>query len=200
MKSFTPKDHYFYLAKKQWLVARSFFKLEEIDQKYSIFDKSSLCVLDIWCAPGSRIQYADQQCSKFHKNYVIIWFDILKTKVSGDRIYTFQHDVTDQDFVWSQIKELCPHGIDCIISDMAPNTTGFKQIDAMRSIDLLRETLYIYQQYLKKNWKCVIKCFMWPGFDEFVKEFKQILWWSCKIVKPQASRSASKEVYIVKYK
>lgn len=199
MRSFQAKDHYFYLAKKQWLVARSFFKLEEIDQKYHIRNKTTKHILDIWCAPGSRLQYADQQCLKYNKKYQILWFDILPTKVQGPHIQTFQHDVTDQEFVWQQISALCPDGLDCIVSDMAPNTTGFKQIDAMRSIDLIRQTLYIYQTYLKPWGKCVIKCFMWPWFDEFVKEFKHTLWWSCKIVKPQASRSISKEVYIVKF-
>lgn len=199
MKSFQAKDHYFHLAKKQGLLARSFFKLEEIDKKYRIRDKHTKHIIDIGCAPWSRLQYADRQCATHHKNYSIVWFDILPVKIEGSHIHTFQHDVTDQSFVWQQISQRCPGGVDCIVSDMAPNTTWFKQIDAMRSLNLIRQTRYIYQEYLKPWGKCVVKCFMGPWFDDFVREFKQLLGWSCKIVKPQASRSISKEVYIVKF-
>lgn len=198
-KSFQAKDHYFHLAKKQWILARSFFKLQEIDQKYHIRDKTVTSVLDIWCAPGSRVQYADQKCSKFHRNYHIVWVDILPSKVSGPHIQIYQHDVTDHIRISNLLTAQFPSWLDCIISDMAPNTTWFKQIDAMKSIDLIRQTLYIYQSYLRPWGKCVIKCFMGPWFDEFVRDFKQALWWQCKIVKPQASRAISKEVYIVKF-
>lgn len=90
-------------------------------------------------------------------------------------------------------------GVDFIQSDMAPNTVWHKSIDAIRSIWLLEETLRIYKNYLKPNWKFVIKIFMWPGFEEFLAELKSSFWSkNIKIFKPKASRSTSKETYIIK--
>jgi 23S rRNA U2552 (ribose-2'-O)-methylase RlmE/FtsJ len=83
---------------------------------------------------------------------------------------------------------------------MAPNTIWFRDIDAMRSIELLRTTLPIYEQFLKTWGKAVIKIFMWPGFEEFIADFKKTVWSSnVKTFKPKAVRKESKEIYIVKF-
>lgn len=114
---------------------------------------------------------------------------------------TYVQDIQDQEGVQ---KILDDHGIkefDAIISDMAPNTLGFKDVDAMRSIVLLEKTLRLYERYLKKpDGKIVIKIFMGPGFEEFVKKIKEIAGGkNVKVYKPKACRRDSKETYIVKY-
>jgi 23S rRNA U2552 (ribose-2'-O)-methylase RlmE/FtsJ len=74
-----------------------------------------------------------------------------------------------------------------------------KDIDAMRSIGLLEETLWMYKELLKPNWKFVIKIFMWPGFEEFLADLRKFFWAKhIKIYKPKACRDASKETYIIK--
>jgi 23S rRNA U2552 (ribose-2'-O)-methylase RlmE/FtsJ len=70
----------------------------------------------------------------------------------------------------------------------------------MRSIELLRVTLPLYENFLKTWWKAVIKIFMWPWFDEFVSDFKSLVGSkNVKVFKPSACRVESKETYIVKF-
>lgn len=213
---FNPQDHYFLKAKKKGLVARSAFKLEEIDEKYRIFDKNVKSVMDIGCAPGSWLQYTEEKlaywggsrASKMHSSqsdgqkdpYTIIGFDIKDVKIDLPFVYTYNQDIQDTEKVRTIIGE---HGIrkfDVIISDMAPNTIGFRDIDAMRSIELLRMTLPLYENFLKEWGKAVIKIFMWPWFDEFISDFKKVVGSSnVKVFKPAACRKESKETYIVKF-
>ena len=89
--------------------------------------------------------------------------------------------------------------VDVIISDMAPDTTGSKSIDAMRSIGLLESTLWMYDQLLKADGKFVIKIFMGPGFDQFRDTLRDRYGIkNIKVFKPKACRKNSKETYIVK--
>jgi 23S rRNA (uridine2552-2'-O)-methyltransferase len=213
---FNPQDHYFKKAKKKGLVARSAFKLEEIDEKYRIFDKNVTSVLDIWCAPGSWLQYAEEKlafwvgsrASKMHSSqgddqkdpYVVIGFDIKDVKLDLPYVYTYNQDIQDTAKVRDIIGEHGVRKFDVIISDMAPNTIGFRDIDAMRSIELLRMTLPLYENFLKTWWKAVIKIFMWPWFDEFISDFKKVVGSNnIKVFKPAACRKESKETYIVKF-
>ncbi len=213
---FNPQDHYFKKAKKQGLVARSAFKLEEIDEKYRIFDKNVKSVMDIGCAPGSWLQYAEEKlyfasssrASKMHPSqsdgqkdpYTIIWFDIKDVILDLPCVYTYNQDIQDTEAVRTIIGEHWIRKFDVIISDMAPNTIGFRDIDAMRSIELLRMTLPLYANFLKEWGKAVIKIFMWPWFDEFVSDFKKVIGSNnVKTFKPKAVRKESKEIYIVKF-
>lgn len=239
---FNPQDHYFKQAKKEWYKARSAFKLDEIDKKYHIFDNKIKTVMDIGCAPWSRLQYTHDKLSvnakKMRKGassaqravsssnvsqdnnvwqntendtqsvteiskkepYTIVGFDIKDVDLKLPWLYTYNQDIQDTETIKSLIAQ---HGVtkfDAIISDMAPNTIGFRDIDAMRSIELLRMTLPLYEQFLKEWGKAVIKIFMWPGFDEFVADFKKLVWGkNVKTYKPPAVRKESKEIYIVKY-
>jgi 23S rRNA (uridine2552-2'-O)-methyltransferase len=200
MTRFDPQDHYFHKAKKDWFVARSVYKLQEIDKKYHIFDKQTTTILDIWCAPWSRIQYTSQRYKELNITPTIIWFDLKPVQENYPWVTTYQQDIRNTQAV-SDI--LASHGIyqvDCIISDMAPDTIWLSQIDAVRSINLLEETLRLYETVLKPWWKAVIKIFMGPWFDDFMQEIRKILWAkNLKTFKPKACRPESKETYIIKY-
>ncbi len=197
---YNPYDFYFKQAKKEWYKARSAFKLDEIQEKFHLFDKTTKHVIDIGCAPGSWLQYAISQMQTYKvKDYKIIWFDLKPVELNLPGLVTYQQDITDQEKVKSLLGEQWIQQVDLIQSDMAPNTTGIKDLDAMRSMGLIQETLWMYKELLKPNGKFVIKVFMWPGFEEFVKELKTHFGWrAIKIFKPQACRSASKETYVVK--
>lgn len=197
---FKYQDHYFKKAQEQWYKARSAFKLEEIQAKFHIFDKNIRNILDIWCAPWSWIQYAVAQSQENKiQNYKIIWFDILDIKVKLPNVFTYKQDVTDQAKVNEIIKQNWIEKFDLIQSDMAPFTIWVKDIDAIRSFGLIEQTLRLYDQYLKTDWKFVIKLFMWPWFDNFVLDMKKKYGWTqIKLFKPQSSRKESKEIFIIK--
>ena len=198
---YNPYDRYFKKAKKEWFKARSVYKLEEIDKKYNIFTRDTKNILDIWCAPWSWIQYIWKRLNELKVNdFNIIWFDLKPVNLNLSGVFTYIQDATKLDQVENIIRKHWISKFDVITSDMAPNTIGIKDIDAIRSVKLLKQTLPIYQKFLKLDWKFVIKVFMWPGFDDFVREIKSIFWGKkIKIFKPQATRKNSKEVYIIRY-
>jgi 23S rRNA U2552 (ribose-2'-O)-methylase RlmE/FtsJ len=79
---YNPYDFYFKKAKEVGYKARSAFKLDEIQDKFHVFDKSTKVIVDIWCAPGSWLQYAVSQEQKNNiKWYKIIWFDMSEAKL-----------------------------------------------------------------------------------------------------------------------
>lgn len=197
-KTFKPQDHYFHKAKKSWLVARSAFKLEELDNKFKLFDKRVDTVLDIWCSPGSWIQYAHGKLIS-HPKLKIIWVDLKPVKIDLDHVYTYVQDASDIPAMDKIILEHDIKSFDIIMSDLAPNTIWFKDIDAIRSIEILEKIMPIYEKYLKPDGKFAIKIFMWPWFDQFVAYCKKVRWGThIKVFKPKASRDISKETYVVK--
>ncbi len=198
---YNPYDFYFKKAKKEGFKARSVYKLEEIDRKYKIFTKTTRNVLDIGCAPWSWIQYIWKRMQDLWvKNFKILGFDLKETNLNLPGVYTYAQDATQLDKVEDILKNHDIKSFDVITSDMAPNTIGIKDIDAIRSVNLLEKTLPIYEKFLKPDGRFVIKVFMGPKFDEFVKKIKSLFWWKkIKIFKPQATRKNSKEVYVIRY-
>lgn len=200
MFKFNFQDHYFKQAKKEWYKARSAFKLEEIQNKFKIFDKHTKTIVDIWCAPGSWMQYAAGQMKKNHtSNFTIIGFDIKDVQINIPGITTYKADITDKDTIKHILDTHHIDKVDLIQSDMAPNTIGMKDVDAIRLFELINSMKRILTDILKPDGKFVIKLFMWPGFEEFVKEMKTIFGGkNIKTLKPNSTRKESKEIYIVK--
>lgn len=201
MFKFKFQDHYFKQAKKEWYKARSAFKLDEIQQKFHLFDKQTKIVVDIGCAPWSRMQYAANQMKK-NKNsdFTIIGFDLKDVNLNLPGVKTYVADITDQEKIKTILKENNIEKVDLVQSDMAPNTIGMKDIDAIRLFELINDIKRILKEILKPDGKFVIKLFMGPGFEEFIKEMKDTFGGKhIKTLKPDACRKESKEIYIVKF-
>ncbi len=102
---YNPYDHYFNKAKQQWYKARSAFKLEEIQNKFKLIDKNTKTVLDIWCAPGSWMQYTSWLLTSMKvQDFQIIWFDIKESTVNLPNVYTYVQDVTDVEKIEKILK------------------------------------------------------------------------------------------------
>ena len=198
--TYNPYDFYFKKAKKEWYKARSAFKLEEIQNKFHLIDKDTKTVVDIGCAPWSRMQYTISLLQKMHvKDYQVFWFDLKKVEIQLPWMHTYVQDITEQDKVNAIFAENWIEQVDFIQSDMAPNTIWDKETDAIRSIWLLEQTLRVYDKYLKPNGKFCTKIFMGPWFDEYVANLKKKYWWkSIKVFKPESCRRESKETYVIK--
>jgi 23S rRNA (uridine2552-2'-O)-methyltransferase len=146
------------------------------------------------------MQYTVAQLQKLHVNpYQVIGFDIKKVDISLPHMYTYVQDVTNSEKVDAILAAHHIEQVDFIQSDMAPNTIGDKEIDAMRSIGLLEETLRIYEKYLKPTGKFCTKIFMGPGFDAYVAKMKKLFGGNqIKVFKPASCRKESKETYVIK--
>ena len=169
--------------------ARSAYKLIEINEKFKIF-KGGMCVLDIGAAPGSWSQYV----SKTVKNGKIISVDLKKMEEIENTIQ-IKGDFTTQE-TQDDIKNHLDKGFDVVMSDMAVNTTGIKNIDSIQTGELCKEAMIFSKDVISNNGFFISKIFMGSTFNEIValgkKIFKQV-----KVFKPKSSRKDSKESFII---
>ena len=183
------KDIYVRQSKVDGYRARSAYKLIEIDEKFKIF-KGDMFVIDIGAAPGSWSQYV----SKVVKNGKLISID-LKEIDEIKNTTLIKGDFTDEN-IKNKIKNFLNKKPDVIISDMAVNTTGIKNIDSLQTGELCKEAIYFAKDVLSKNGFFVSKIFMGSSFNEIValskKTFKEV-----KVFKPKSSRKVSKESFII---
>ena len=183
------RDIYVRPSKVDGYRARSVYKLIEIDEKFKIF-KGGLTVIDIGAAPGSWSQYA----SKAVKNGKIISIDLKKMEPILNTIQIIG------DFTENKIQQLIKNELssnaDLVMSDMAVNTTGIKEIDAIQTGELCKESLIFSKKVIKKQGFFISKIFMGSTFNEIValgkKIFKEV-----KVFKPKSSRKDSKESFII---
>ena len=120
------------------------------------------------------MQYTISLLQKMHvKDYQVFGFDLKKVEIQLPGMHTYVQDITQQDKVNAIFAESGIEQVDFIQSDMAPNTIGDKETDAIRSIGLLEQTLRVYDKYLKPDGKFCTKIFMGPGFDEYVANLKK---------------------------
>ena len=184
------QDHYARQAKKERFPARSVYKLQEIQKKYNLIKKGDI-VLDLGCAPGSWLLYAAGLTGDSGRVIGIDQVPVTIEVPSHVTLYTEDILLMDEDFIKS-----LGSGINVVISDMAPSTTGNKFVDNSRSFDLCRRALSIAQMTLTFGGSFVCKIFQGEDFKTFVDlvrpAFKNV-----KIFKPKSSRKASKEIYII---
>ena len=184
------QDHYTRRAQKEKYPARSVYKLQEMQQKYRIIRKSGR-VLDLGCAPGSWLLFAAQQTGPTGK---VVGVDLKKLDISlPSHAQAIQADIADPDGDWLTQAE--PE-FDLVLSDMAPTTTGNKTVDAARSFELCRAALKIALLTLKPGGNFVCKIFQGPDFKNFELEVRNSFR-KTKNFKPQSSRKASKELFII---
>ena len=169
--------------------ARSAYKLIEIDEKFKIF-KGGMSVIDIGAAPGSWSQYA----SKKVKNGKIISVDLKEMEKIQNTIQ-IKGDFTEE-VIQNQIKNYLSKELDVVMSDMAVNTTGIKNIDSIQTGELCKEAMIFSKKVMSEKGFFISKIFMGSTFNEIValgkKIFKEV-----SVFKPKSSRKDSKESFII---
>ncbi len=199
-------DFYTLKAQKEGFVARSVYKLQELHEKFRLFTPDTRFVLDIGCAPGSWLQYTSQQLpprqpptSEWLYQEHIIWLDLKLTKVMLPGVATYVQDATDAPGVQTILTNHSIKYFDLIMSDMAPDTTSNTDMDAFKSIAAIEQIIWLAEKYLAPDGKFVFKIFMWPWFDELIRELKSRRWANhIRLFKPKSCRKASKETFVVK--
>jgi len=183
------KDIYVRLSKADGYRARSVYKLIEIDKKFKVF-KNGLSVVDLGAAPGSWSQYV----AKTVKNGKVVSID-LKSIEKIKNIILIKGDFTENEYQ-DKIKQLFRSKVDVVLSDMAVNTTGIKNIDAIYTGELCKEAMIFAKEILSKDGKFVSKIFMGSTFNEIILEAK-LVFKEVKVFKPKSSRKNSKESFII---
>jgi 23S rRNA (uridine2552-2'-O)-methyltransferase len=190
-KPYVPNDKWSQRAAKEGYRARSVFKLMELDERFHLLEPG-MHVLDLGAAPGSWLQYA----SKKIFNGRALGLDLQEIAKIGPNVTTRVCDILDPVKVGEELKALAWKNVDLILSDLAPNTSGIKDVDQWRSVELCAAVLTLAQQYLKRRGTVVMKIFRGRDFDAFIQRVR-VHFPILKIVTVKASRDRSREVYVV---
>jgi 23S rRNA (uridine2552-2'-O)-methyltransferase len=183
------RDIYVRKSQVEGYRARSAYKLIEIDQKFKIL-KNGISVIDLGAAPGSWSQYI----AKIVKSGRLVSID-LKEMEEIKNTSQIRGDFTEKE-QQDKIKKLFRSKVDVVLSDMAVNTTGIKDIDAIYTGELCKEAMLFSKEFLVKEGKFVSKIFLGTSFNEIVADAKTIFK-EVKIFKPKSSRKESKESFII---
>jgi 23S rRNA (uridine2552-2'-O)-methyltransferase len=190
MTEWQPQDHYFRRAKKEGFIARSVYKLEEVDRRVRLL-RTGQRVLDLGCHPGSWLQYCARAVGK---RGLVVGVD---TRTISIKLPPQVH------FMQADVFELLPADLyhisdefDVVLSDLAPATTGIRSVDSSRSFTLFQRALTLADDLLVPGGHFLGKIFQGSGFDEMVKELKS-RFDKVKVIRPRATRSQSKEIYLI---
>ena len=183
------RDIYVRQSKIDGYRSRAAYKIIEIDEKFKIF-RNGKTIIDLGAAPGSWSQYV----SKKIKNGKIISID-LKDVEKINNVIQIKGDFTDEKNKL-KIKNLSNSSADVVLSDMAVNTTGIKNIDSIYTGELCKEAMFFSKEILNKDGKFISKIFMGSTFNEVIILGKSIFK-EFKVFKPKSSRKDSKESFII---
>ena len=184
------KDHYFHKAKRDGYVARSAYKLEEIDKKHRLLRKGNL-VLDLGCSPGSWLQYA---AGKVGEQGQVLGVDLQTVKLSLPKnVKVLQADIFEMT-----VKDFEMNGgmVDVVLSDMAPKTTGIRDTDAQRSYALNQQVFELSGDLLRPHGTLLVKAFQGAPLEQLRREFSSSFA-QVKLCKPKSSRSESLEIFLL---
>ncbi len=182
------QDHYFHKAKKEGYPARSVYKLQEAQKRFR-FLRSGQMVLDLGASPGSWAKYVSKKVGPKGK---VVAVDLHNLKVSAPNIEFLKTDIFSMD----QGKFLQKFGrFHVVLSDMAPKTSGRKDLDHFRSIDLARTAFQIACNALDPEGVFLCKVFEGEDLPDFRKEL-QGAFKTVKLFKPKSSRTESVEKFL----
>jgi len=192
MPSYKPNDRWSQKAAAQGYRARSVFKLQELDERFRLL-RPGMSVVDIGAAPGSWLQYVSEKIGPKGKAFGI---DLQPIEKIDDNVHTTVADLEDTPAVQQFLQKFDVQAVDVVLSDIAPNTSGIKDIDQWRSVELSQAALELAETILVAGGKCVLKVFRGADFDEWLREVRTT-WKLVKVFQAKVSRKSSREVYVV---
>lgn len=184
-------DQYVKQAQSEGYRSRAVYKLKEIDEKVKLLIPG-MTVVDLGASPGGWAQYVAR---KFDGRGLVIALDCLPMDPLPG-VDFIQGDFREEAVEKALLEKVPPHQVDVVLSDMAPNMSGHNAIDIPRAMDLAELALDFAKKTLKPQGSFFIKLFHGSGFDEFVKDVRSHFK-SVSIKKPAASRSRSRETYLL---
>ena len=184
-------DRFFRQAKREGKLARSIYKLEELDRRERLIRPGDR-VLDLGASPGSWLEYI---LGAVGSDGGVCAVDVkpVHKRLRG-RAHFLLRDVRElrgDEFVLQ-----APDGFDVLVSDMAPNTSGIRLVDQSRSLELCRHALALAEKLLRRGGNFACKIFCGPETEDFRREtagfFRTV-----RLRKPEACRAESFEAYVV---
>jgi 23S rRNA (uridine2552-2'-O)-methyltransferase len=189
MKRSRWEDHFARRARKENWLARSVYKLEEIDKRFGIISHGAR-ILDLGCYPGSWSQYSVRRVGPKGD---VVGIDLKEPDHFSARNFRYiEADVLKLDSEW--LYEEIGYR-DVVLSDLAPQTSGIKMVDTARSLELVEKTVAISSRLLKKDGLLLCKIFEGDGLKalraDISKKFRKV-----QLIRPAAVRRGSREIYL----
>jgi 23S rRNA (uridine2552-2'-O)-methyltransferase len=187
------KREYFYRqAKLKGYRSRAAYKLMQANHKYHFIKKDAI-ILDLGCAPGSWLQVVSELVGS--TGYVL-GVDIRPIEpLKNSNVQFMKADILEND-IPRKVIEALGRKVDVVISDASPHISGVWEIDHTKQIDLAGSTLSIARTTLQENGNYFVKVFDGPLLKKFITQVRQHFC-EVKVMKPEASRSRSAELYIL---
>ncbi|MCZ0953259.1 MAG: RlmE family RNA methyltransferase [Rhodospirillaceae bacterium] len=177
-------------AREGWR-SRAVFKLEQIDTRERLFGMGMSCV-DLGACPGSWSQYA---VGKVGSTGRVLAVDLQPMDpIRG--VFFLQGDFTEAATREQIVAALDGSRADLVMSDMAPNITGYREVDQPRAMHLAEEALEFTTDVLERRGSFLVKLFQGEGFDELVNRARR-RFGRVRTIKPKASRPESREMYLL---
>ncbi len=185
-------DPYYKKAKTENYRSRASFKLKQIDKKFKIMKKGDT-VVDLGAAPGGWSQVA---LEKVGEEGIVVGVDLNRIKpFKEENFHGLRGDFTTKE-IQDQITEIIDGKTKVLISDASPQLCGIKNLDQLRSIDLINTVIEIADNILENKGNLLMKVFQGPEYKkmliELKKKFRQV-----KTTKPPSSRKKSSEMYVI---
>lgn len=173
------------------LRSRAYFKLEQIQEKERILKRGYRCV-DLGSTPGGWSQFAVERVGSNGNVWAV---DLLPMQPLAG-VNFILGDFTSESVRESLLATMGDERVDLVMSDVAPNLTGNRSVDQPRVISLAEDALYFSEDTLRQGGSFLVKLFQGEGFEDYVAavrtRFRRV-----KLIKPQASRSDSREMYLL---
>lgn len=183
-------DSYRTKARAEGYVARAIYKLKAIDEKYRLLQRGQR-VLDLGCAPGSWLQYL---APRVGPTGVVVGVDLTPLTINvAPPVHFILGDLAALDL--EAVTAISPD-FDAVVSDMAPKTTGIREVDQQRSLELAVTAWEWARKLLRPGGHFLVKVFEGPGIEALFRELEKAFQ-TCRRVKPPGSRAASKEIYLL---
>lgn len=185
-------DHFFQRARRDRFVARSVYKLVELDERFGLFPphRTSLRVLDLGCRPGSWLQYVSQRtrgtATLVGLDREPIDIELPNTRIVLGDVFTVTPEELRGDL----------RGFDLVLSDMGPDTTGIRHVDQARSEGLFERALELAEILTVPGGHFVGKLFQGPEMPQLLRRCRAGFA-EAKTAKPEGSRKDSIEQYVV---
>jgi len=184
------KDYFVRQAQDGGQISRAHFKLEQIDKRFRLVQGKQR-VLELGAAPGGWTHYLENKLN----GGLLIAVDPLPI-TSGQNTHVIE-GLAGEDAVDAEIEQILDGmQLDLVLSDMAPNISGIRTVDQARAMDLADVSLESCHRWLKRNGAMTIKAFQGEGLDDWVTDLRKVFA-KVQVTKPKASRSESREVFVV---
>ena len=190
--AYQPNDHHARRARAEGYLARSVYKLEEIDRKHRLFRPGDR-VIDLGASPGSWSQYLSERLGPKGR---VLGIDLTEIRLVLPNVTFVTQDIFTADWAALLARADMAAPVDAVISDMAPKTTGVHVTDHARSVELCQMALAVADRLLRPGGSFVCKLFDGEDFQAFRREV-QARYQKVAVLRPESTRSSSRELFFI---